>query len=105
MSFSTPDRLDKAAAYFIQNAADHLRADAQAALECMACRSTLGVRRHLQAIRDRAERCARVERHILHRSSRSARLRRAADDALHALDGSSPARLARALARVRSLAA
>jgi hypothetical protein len=105
MSVSNQDRLGRVAAYFIHDAAEHMRADAEAALDCMACSSTLGVRRHLQSLRSRAERCARIERHILHRSSRAARLRRAADAALQALDGGSPARLARALARVRTLAA
>jgi len=104
MSASNDDRLGRAARHFVRDAAERMRVDAEAALECMACSSTLGVRRHLQSLRSRAERCARIERHILHRSSRAARLRRAADDALRTLDGRSPARLARALAHVRRLA-
>lgn len=105
MTIYQQDRLGSVASRFVQDAAVRMRADADAAVECLECSSTLGVRRHLQSLRLRAERCARIERHILHRSSGAARLRRAADDALHALDGGSPARIARALARVRTLAA
>jgi hypothetical protein len=99
------DRMGTSAEHFVQDAAARMRADADAAVECLQCSSTLGVRQHLESLRRRAERCARIERNILHRSSHAARLRRAADDALRALEGGSPARLARALAHVRTLAA
>jgi hypothetical protein len=105
MAIYTEDRVGRVATHFVEGAAERMRDDAESAVECLECGSALGIRRHLLSLRDRAERCARIERNILHRSSHAARLRRAADDALHALDSGSPAKLARALARVRSLAA
>jgi len=71
---------------------------------CLQHGSALGVRHHLTSVRAIAERRARIERHLLHTSSTAARLRRAADAALLALDSGSPARLTRALTRVEELA-
>lgn len=100
----TLDRFDGAATEFIRVAADRMRAEAASARDCLRHGSTLGVRHHLTSLRALSERRARIERHILHTSSCAARLRRAADAALAALDSGSPARLTRALARVEELA-
>ena len=98
------DRIGIAAARYVRQAADRARSEAASAVECLQCGSALGVRHHLKALRDVAERRARIERHLLHQSSRSAQLRRAADAALLALDSGSPARLTRALTRIEELA-
>jgi ribosomal protein S12 methylthiotransferase accessory factor YcaO len=100
----TTDRLGIAAASFVRRAAEGARLEAAEALLCLSCGSTHGVRRHLTSLREFADRRARIERHLLRRSSRAARLRRAADAALRALDSGSPAKLTRALDRVETLA-
>jgi hypothetical protein len=98
------DRVGIVAADFIRDAAERMRSDAESAIQCLRCGSALGIRHHLTSLRRLAERRARIERHILHQSSSAARLKRAADAALGALDSGSPARLARALDRVEALA-
>ena len=98
------DRLHLAATRFIADASERVRADALAAIQCLECGSSLGVRQHLTAVRRWAGRRALIERKILHTSSRAAQLERAAGAALAALDAGSPARLTRALARVEALA-
>jgi hypothetical protein len=62
---------------FVRDAAGRMRVDAQSAIECLQCGSGLGVRHHLTSLRRLAERRARIERTILHRSSQAARLVRA----------------------------
>ena len=98
------DRLGRVATRFVRDAAEQVRADAESAIQCFRCGSAAGVRHHLNSLRRLAERRARIERHLLHSSSSAARLKRAADVALSALDCASPARLARALDRVQALA-
>ena len=98
------DRVAVAATRFVRDAGQRARAEAASALQCLRYGSTLGVRHHLTSLRALAERRARIERHLLHTSSSAARLRRAADAALRALEVGSPARLTRALARVEELA-
>ncbi|HXU72293.1 MAG TPA: hypothetical protein VN947_23375 [Polyangia bacterium] len=104
MRLNPDDRLTMAATRFVRDAGDRARGEAVSARLCLQCGSALGVRRHLTSLRALAERRARIERHLLHTSSSAARLRRAADAALRALDAGSPARLTRALARVEELA-
>ncbi len=98
------DRLGMVAEEFVEGAAARMRTEAESAIHCLQCGSALGVRQHLRSLRALAERRARIERNLLHRSSQAARLRRATDAALLALDGGSPARLAHALERVEALA-
>ncbi|MGZ3428225.1 MAG: hypothetical protein ACXVCV_16340 [Polyangia bacterium] len=97
------DRLGVVASNFIRDASERMRSEAASAIQCLRCGSALGVRHHLSSLRRLAERRARIERHLLHQSSSAARVKRAADAALGALDGGSPARLARALDRVEAL--
>ena len=97
------DRLAVAARSFVRHAEERARSEAAFAVECLRCGSEHGVRRHLTSLRQLAERQARIQRYILHRSARAAELRRAADAALLALDGKSPKRIVRALARVEAL--
>ena len=104
MSWLSHDRLDRVAAHFVANASVQMRAEAESAIRCLRCGSALGVRQHLSTLRRLAERSARIERHILHASPSAARLRRAADAALQALDAGSPARVVHALERVEALA-
>ncbi len=101
---STEDRVTLAAERFVRDAAERARTEAAAAVECLRCGSALGVRHHLTALREVAERRARIERHLLRTSSTAAQLERAARAALVALDSGSPARLLRALERVVELA-
>jgi hypothetical protein len=89
---------------FLRAAGEQTRVEVGQATECLRYGSLLGLRHHLRSVRSLAERRARIERHLLHESSRAARLRRAADAALSALDSGSPARITRALARVEELA-
>jgi hypothetical protein len=97
------DRLSVVAQHFVHNASARMRIEAESAIRCLECGSALGVRHHLGSLRRLAQRSARIERCLLHTSSSAARLKRAADAALHALDGGNPARLTRALARIETL--
>jgi hypothetical protein len=81
-----------------------MRVNAAAAVECFHCDSPLGVRQHLTALRDLAERRTRIERSLLYRSPSCARLRRATDEALEVLDSGSRTQLAHALERVEAFA-
>jgi hypothetical protein len=98
------DRLDRVATEFVRSAGEQIRAEAECAVHCFRCGSALGTRHHLSTLRRLAERSARIERHLLHTSASSARIKRAADAALHALDAGSPARVVHALERVEALA-
>jgi hypothetical protein len=104
MSILAHDRLDQVATQFVRTAGVQMREEAEAAIHCYDCGSTLGTRHHLTTLRQLAERSARIERYLLHSSSSAAQLKRAADAALSALDVGSPARVVRALARVEALA-
>ena len=103
MRTARQDRLGVVAAHFVRGAAAQMRLEVESAIHCFGCGSSLGVRHHLTSLRRLAERRARIERNLLHTSSAAARLRRAADAALLALEGGSPARVARALRRVEAL--
>ena len=104
MSRLAHDRLDYVATQFVRFAGEQMRTEAESAIHCFQCGSALGTRHHLIALRRLAERSARIQRHLLHRSSTAARVKRAADAALGALDAGSPARVVHALERVEELA-
>ena len=104
MSRLAQDRLDRVATEFVRSAGEQIRVEAESAIHCFRCGSALGTRHHLSTLRRLAERSARIERHVLHTSCSSARIKRAADAALHALDAHSPARVVQALERVEALA-
>jgi hypothetical protein len=104
MSNLAHDRLDVAATQFVRAAGLQMRQEAESAIHCFQCGSTLGARHHLTTLKRLAERSARIERYLLHSSSAAAQLKRAADTALHALDAGSPARVVHALERVEALA-
>jgi hypothetical protein len=96
--------LGMVATRFVEDARQRMRMNAASAVECFQCDSALGVRQHLTALRDLAERRARIERNLLYRSPSCARLRRATDEALEVLDSGSHAQLAHSLERVEALA-
>ena len=98
------DPVGMVAVRFVLGAATKMHAKAESAIECSRLGSALGVRQNLTSLRRLAVRSERIERRMLSTSSSTARLQRATDAALEALDGASPARRAHALERIATLA-
>jgi hypothetical protein len=103
MLASTDRRLWASAEELVRTTSGRVRLEAAAARACLEHGSPHGVRHHLRSLHELAERQARVERHLLRRSSAAPRLVRAAAAALRALDSGSPAQLVRALERVAAM--